>query len=296
MSLIDFILNLAGVILWLSWRSSRLDPLAGSVPATLIGTIKRTRPTRLNRWRFMIFVGILVFVRAFFYKEIGPAVNWTPKLDLGAVALAFRVNDFSQQLLFSVLSLLRALTVLYFWLLAMAVINRREAPPKSVHKLILLQLGRAGQWPLWLQLTAPMIAGVLLWTLFYPLLAKTGIINWTGSAWSILLQGILIGAGLYLSLDYILPAILFLHLVASYVYLGSNPFWDFISIAAENILAPLRRLPLRLGKFNFAPLVGILLIGFLLNMLPLMRWVLDLEIFSGTAAGNFFERLVLWPH
>ena len=39
MGLIDFILNLAGVLLWLGWRSIRFDPLGRSTPATLVGTL-----------------------------------------------------------------------------------------------------------------------------------------------------------------------------------------------------------------------------------------------------------------
>ncbi len=46
MALIDFILNLAGLLLWLNWRSVRLDPLGKRTPATLIGTLRRAEPQR----------------------------------------------------------------------------------------------------------------------------------------------------------------------------------------------------------------------------------------------------------
>ncbi len=44
MGLIDFILNLAGLLLWLNWRAAKADPLGKSKPATLIGTLRRAEP------------------------------------------------------------------------------------------------------------------------------------------------------------------------------------------------------------------------------------------------------------
>ncbi|HLP75802.1 MAG TPA: hypothetical protein VK327_02710 [Candidatus Paceibacterota bacterium] len=281
MNLIDFILNLAGVLLWLNWRSNRLDPLARATPATLVGTIKRTEPTKLVRWRFLIFVALLVFVRAFFYVEIGPAVNWVPKLDLGAIVLVFHANSFKQQLLFSSLSLLRALVIFYFWLIALAVINRPTANPDPLQKLLLLQIGKIARWPLWLKLLTPVITIGLLWLAFYPLLANMGIINWASSRTHLAGQCLVIGMGVFFSLKYLLLAILILHLISSYIYLGANPLWEFVSTTARNLLP----FPLSIGKVDLAPLLGIAIIVVLL-FYPLpgtIRFLL----------GKF--HLTLWP-
>ena len=51
MSLIDFILNLAGLLLWLNWLSLRFDPLAKTAPATLVGTLRRADPAGPKRWQ-----------------------------------------------------------------------------------------------------------------------------------------------------------------------------------------------------------------------------------------------------
>ena len=101
MSLINFILDIAGLLLWFSWRSIPFDPLARAAPATLAGTVRRAEPTRLKRWHFLAVLLGLLFVRAFFYWEIGRAVNWTPRLDLGVVAPAFRGNVFVTALLWA---------------------------------------------------------------------------------------------------------------------------------------------------------------------------------------------------
>ena len=89
MGLIDFILNLAGVLLWLSWRSIGMDPLVRTTPATLVGTLRRAEPRRLKGWQFLVGLAALLLLRAVLYRQIGPAADWTPKLDLFFVVLAF---------------------------------------------------------------------------------------------------------------------------------------------------------------------------------------------------------------
>ena len=62
--------------------------------------------------------------------------------------------------------------------------------------------------------------------------------------------------------------LLLVHLAASYVYLGASPFWDFVQSSASGFLAPLKWVPLRVGKIDFAPLAGLLLIVLLLHWAP----------------------------
>jgi uncharacterized protein YggT (Ycf19 family) len=47
--------------------------------------------------------------------------------------------------------------------------------------------------------------------------------------------------------------------VNSYIYLGGHPIWSFFSLSGRNLLAPIHRIPLRIGKFDFAPLIAIAL-------------------------------------
>jgi hypothetical protein len=51
MALIDFILNVAALLLWLSWRAIRLDPFIRATPATLAGTLRRAEPPHSPRRR-----------------------------------------------------------------------------------------------------------------------------------------------------------------------------------------------------------------------------------------------------
>ena len=270
MGLIDFILNLAGVLVWLSWRSIRFDPLVKTRPATLVGTLRRAEPRHPKGWQLLAGLAVLLVLRALLYQQIGPEADWTPKLDLYFIVLAFRLRSdvFLPAMVFSVLSFARILIVCYFWLLALAMINRHSAEPDPLQKIIRLHLGSVARWPWLLQLLVPLLLITGLWIALHPLLVPLQITSRVRFNAHVAEQGLLIGTALYFSLQYLLPVFLFLHLVASYVYLGASPLWDFVGATARNLLAPLRWLPLRVARFDFTPLVGVVLIFVLLHWLP----------------------------
>lgn len=291
LDLIDFILNIAGLLLWLNWRSTRLDPINRPIPATLAGTVRRAEPTRLRRWHFLAALGALLFIRAVFYGQIGPAVNWTPRLNLALVAPAFPLTHgghvfYRSALLFSVLSFLLVLIVFYVWLLALAIINRRVTNPDPLQKLLLLQLGRLARWPLVVQLALPFLICAPLWMLCHPFLVHVGVTSRARSTIVLLAQGLMLSLNACLSLKFLLVAILFAYVIVSYVYLGSNPMWDFINTTTRNILRPLNRLPTRIGKLDFAPLASIVLI------VLVFYWPLPGKISHLLDKSN----LTLWPH
>ena len=275
MSLIDLILNLAGLLLWFNWRSIRFDPLAHTSAATLAGTLKRAEPLRLRGWQFLAGLGGLLLFRALVYWQIGGAAGWTPRLDLAWVVLAFRCDHLvvrgdvlGSALLYSALSFARLLATFYFWLLALVVINRKGAETDPLQKLLRSHLGPVARWPWWLQSLLPLVLATGLWAGLHPVLVSLGVTGPVQSGTHLLEQGLLVGAGIYLSLKYFLPVFLLLHLITSYVYLGHNPLLDFVSMTSHNILAPIRRLPLRYAMVDFAPLAGAVLIFLLLHVLP----------------------------
>jgi hypothetical protein len=283
-SLIDFILNLAALLLWLSWRSQHFDPLAHTTPATLVGTLRRAEPRRWHGWQWFIAALLVVAVRAWIYWTIGSPADWTPKLDLGVVALAFPSNHFLTVLVFSILSFGRALVIFYFWLLILALINRGTPEPDAIQKLIRLHLGCSGRWPWPLQFFGPLLLTATLWAASYPLLVRVGVLDPVRANLHVLEQGLLIGSALVFSLKYLLPPFFLLYLLISYVYLGSSPVWDFIGTTARNLLRPLGWLPLRLARLDLRPIAGLALVLLLLHWLP--AFVLD----------TLTQRhLALWP-
>ena len=290
MGLIDFILNLAGLLLWLNWRSLRFDPLVRTSASDLIATLRRAEPRRLRGWQLLAALGGLLAVRALVYQQIGSDVSWTPKLNLFVVVLPFPVNargwsGLGVLGLYSVLSFAWFLANAYFWLLFLTLVNGRSAEGDPIQRLVRLHLGRLGRWPRPVQLLLPIMLVAVLWMLLHPLLRNAGITIRVHSRWHLLGQGLLTGAGMYFSLKYLIPFILLAHLVVSYVYLGSSPLWDFLTLTARNLLAPLRWLPLRVGKCDFAPVVGAALVLLLLQILP--------DFVHALLAKN---RLTLWPN
>lgn len=268
MSLIDSILNLAGLLLWLNWRSLHFDPLASRKPATLIGTLKPATAAKARRWMILVSLPALLFFRALLYWQIGAPADWLPKLDLGAVVLVFRVDQFGYAAVFSVFSFLRFAAVAFFWFAALCIVNRRVLDPDPLLRLLRLQLGRFAQAPLVIQILFPLIGAVLFWAALHPLLSWAQTVGGARSASQVLIQGLLVTAGLLTTLKLLFPVLLLLHMLSSYVYLGKNPFWDFITITARNLLWVLPAKGLRTSRFDFAPLVAIVLILLVLHTVP----------------------------
>jgi uncharacterized protein YggT (Ycf19 family) len=284
MWLIDFILNLTALILWLNWRARHFPPLVRTGPTTLVGTLKRTETTRLGGWQLVVGLVALLAGRALFYWFIGAPVDWTPKLDLGLISLAFRSDSLRLDLLYSTMSFVRLLIVFYFWLLVLAAVNRGVIEPDPLQKLVRQHLSRAAYWPWPVQLVLPLILVSLLWLVVSPFLAQLGLVNSAHSLARLCYQGLLVGLGLVLTLKYLLPVFLLLHVVTSYVFLGNSPVWEFISGTARNLLKPLQGLPLRFARLDLAPIVGMLLILFALQWLP------------NFIVGKMLQmRISLWP-
>src|ERR1035441_3527840 len=144
MALIDFILNLAGLLLWLNWRSARFDPLGKRTPATLIGTLRRAEPRRLRRWHLLAALGGLLLLRAGIYWQIGSAAHWTGTLNLSVITLSFRSDYFVRMLLFSIFSFGLTLGVFYLWLLLLSILAGPE--PLPFHRLVRMPLGGIDRW------------------------------------------------------------------------------------------------------------------------------------------------------
>ncbi|MGA9449761.1 MAG: hypothetical protein WBW41_00290 [Verrucomicrobiia bacterium] len=264
MGYVDFILNLAGLLLWLNWRALRFDPLGKRKPATLIGTLRRVEPQRLRHWHLLAAIGGLLLVRAVLYWQIGLVSKpvWAGTLDLGIIAPSFLSNLFGRMCLFSVFSFGLMLAVFYLWLLLLSIL----AGPEPIHGLVRMQLGAMDRWTRWMKFLLPLVATALVWWFTSWLLEWCGIIPGPISAAQRIEQSLLIGLGSYPVWKYAIGALLALHLLNSYVYLGRHPLWNYVNATARTLLQPLRRVPLRAGKVDFAPIVGIALVFLLAGL------------------------------
>ena len=270
MEILDFILNIAGLSLWLSWRSFDLDPAIRALPSSLAGTLRRAEPRRLRRWHFLAALVLLILLRPLLYRELSSSMYWTSKLDMGVVTLAFRSDLLRTSFLYSLLSFVLTMVVFYLWLAFLAVVNRRMEGPDPFVRMVRLQLGKFSKWPAPILILLPGIAIAVIWLAMSPLLAWGGVIEQPQSSLHLIEQSLLVGLVIYLSLKYLIPVILLMHLISNYVYLGNHSIWEFVSLTSRNLLAPLRWLPLRAGKFDFAPLVGVALCLLILHAMPIL--------------------------
>ena len=256
MGIVDFILNLAGLLLWLNWRSIRFDPLAKRTPATLMGTLRPAAPKKLRRWHLLAFLGALLFLRAVAYRWIAPF--WVGRLDLGVIVPPFRSDHFGVMLAFSLLSFGVALGCFYAGVLCLSLL----AGPEPVHGLVKIPLGRVDGWPRWAKISLTFFVASFCWWLAGWLLGWLQILPPPVSVAQRLEQALVIGLSGYLVWKFPVGALLVLHLLNSYVYFGRHPLWKYVAVTAQKILRPLDFLPLRVGKADFAPVVGLVLLFF----------------------------------
>jgi hypothetical protein len=259
LDIIDFILNLAGLLLWLNWRTLPFDPLTKTTPATLIGTLRRAEPTRYQRWHFAAALGALLLLRAGFYRLIGPAADWTGALNLVATRLVFRSDSFNLMLLYSTLSFGLLLGTFVLWLLLLSVLAQGRSENQLLLRLARAHLGPVIGWPTWRKLLLPFLAGLVLWWLLSWLLAWWGLIPRPISEASRLAQSAFVGLSTYFAWKYLIVALLAAYLLHNYLYFGRHVIWNIVDETARRLLGPLRSL--RVGKVNFAPLVGIALVS-----------------------------------
>jgi uncharacterized protein YggT (Ycf19 family) len=255
MAYVDFILNLAGLLLWLNWRSIRFDPLVKRTPATLMGTLRPAAPKKLRRWHLLAFLGGILFLRAVVYWWLGSSV-WVGKLDLGVTVLSFRSDWFLRILFFSFFSFGLALGIFYTVLLALSLLQG----PEMIHSLVKIPLGRVDDWPRWAKSLLPLAVTVVSWLLLSWLLVWLQILPPPVSMAQRLEQSLVIGLGSYLLWKFPVGALLALYLLNSYVYFGRHSFWKYVGVTAQKMLRPLKKFPLQLGKVDFAPVLGIVLI------------------------------------
>ena len=259
MDLINFILNVAGLLLWLNWRAIGLSAVAKPPGTSLLRTLKRAEPHGSKHWLSLAALAALLAFRALAYWQIGPSVGWMPGLSLKAISLTLRSDSFERMLLFSLFSFGLTLAIFYCWLLLISIANRRVTDADMFQKLGRLKLGWVEHWPLVLKLLLPFCLATLLWYAATPLLNHLGFPRPVSSR-EIWQKGMVLGLAAYLLWNYVIVGALLLHVLNSHVYLGANPFWSFVDVTARNLVAPIRWLPLRIGKMDFAPIAGIALV------------------------------------
>ena len=276
MGIVDLILNVAGLLLWLNWRSIRFDPLTRRTPATLMGTLRPASPSTLRRWHFLVFITGLLLLRALIYRWLGSATgSMTSYLDFGATSQGFRHDNFLQALAFSFFSFARALAILYIWLLFFSILSG----PEPIHRLVKIPLGRVDDWPRGVKMILPFLVTAISWWLaswlfekLPPQMASTLAQKFQSS--------VVIGLSSYLVWKFPACVVLLLYLLNSYVYFGKHPLWNYVNGIAQKMLRPLQIIPLRVARVDFAPVVALAILFFVCEMVERgLVWIYAHRIF-----------------
>ncbi len=256
MNLIDAILSVASMLLWLN-ATVRQWSLRGPTTAySLLRTLERLEVPSPRRWTSLAALVALLCFRSVFYWQIGSAFGWTPAVDLGPFAISFRSDHASRMFLYSWLSFATWLILLYLGILLLFLLSRGPAEGDSMHRFLSHQLGFLAQWPAWLLIPLTFAAALLVWSAAVLPLAQMAIFPAPRSMPMVAAHGLLMGAGLWLKLRWLVYLVLLLHILNSYVYFGNHPFWPFISVCGRKISTLASWLPLQLGKIDLKPLAA----------------------------------------
>ena len=262
MGLLDFILNMVGLLLWFNWRAARFDPLTKFTPATLAGTLRRAEKTSLKVWHLPLGILALIVVRALFYNfiysEFGSALNWAGRVDFGVISVPFcgKTSSLLTMLLYSLYSFSVTLGVFLLWVLLLSMLKSGAMETDSLRQLLRLHLGRVERWSWISKLFLPLLIVGPLWWAGSWLLTSWAILPPVSGIMPRIEQASIVGLGSYLAWKYLTIGTLCLYFVSSYIYFGKQPLWQHLDVIARLLLTPLRPLPLRFGKIDFAPIVG----------------------------------------
>lgn len=257
MPVIDFLLNLAGLLMWLSWCG--VGAAAPSGPAgTLLGNLRSAEGRTPRRWSYLAALVGLLFVRALFYRQIGPSLGWHPTWNAGVVGIPFRSDLLGRMLAYSVLSFGWFLFVGYGWMVFIAAVNHPPHDRDGVTRVIRRHLGGLASLPAPLLLLLPELVLGLAWLGIGSWVAHAGLIPAARDWGHLGQQAVVVGLGAVLGWRWLLTLVCLLHLLANYVYFGRHAFWEFIQRTGERLARPVAWA--RWGRLDLSPLLVVMLV------------------------------------
>ncbi|HMJ91249.1 MAG TPA: hypothetical protein VK530_15620, partial [Candidatus Acidoferrum sp.] len=259
MSVLDFFLNCAALLLWLNWWSRGVSPLRANGIA-LVRTLRRAEPARRDRWTSPAVLVSMLLIRAILYWQIGSATHWMPRLSLVAIKVPFRSDSLGRMLLFSFFSFVVFGGAFYFCALLISALNHKAPATNSWQAFFRVLLGPIDRLPRGIKFLLPFLIGAVFWIVVGPLLSFAGVQAPVNSFTHRIQEAVLIGIGAWLAWKYVIAFVLVLHIVTSYVYFGPAPMWQFVSNTARQLLRPLAVVPLRIGRFDFAPILALAIV------------------------------------
>ena len=265
------ILNLAGLLLWITWR-------AGTMPRpkprnSFAGPTLSPGPISKHSWIYLAALIALLGLRAVFYHQFGPGLDWIPSLNLLNESPHFRSDLFPRILAYSVVSFARWLVAGYCCLALLTAVLPQTKSSSSWREFLKAQFGWLGSWPSavhWLAAIGLAI-GVHLGEAEW--MKAVGV--WGETTDRLRQIPALVALDLRATL-YLIMTLLALYLLNSYVYFGEQPFLKTVNESGKRLLKPLRILPLEMGKIDLAPFIAFIFafgLSFALRREHLANWL-----------------------
>lgn len=259
MNVIDWLLNLAALVLWIDWRSGR-----SARPESVLSIASAVRPAErrvaMGFGSLATLLAILL-IRPFVYHSIGPAMNWTASTNFLAISIPWRSDFLGRIFIFSTLSFAVTIAFYYSWLLLLSAIHRSSNPASDeevVHRFIHGQLGWLDKLPWWLKLLTPSLVAAASWTALSYLLVGLELLPSVRSDAASRTQAAAFALSAILTWKWLLILIFLVHLLNLYVYLGAHPLWTYLSATARKLLFPFSFL--RFGRVDLSPVIGIVVV------------------------------------
>lgn len=255
MAILNLLLDLLALVLGLSMLG-----VGSRGPAhragTLLGNLKPAEYRRARSWKPLAALALLLVFRPLFYAPLADLLGTVPEWSPTPASVPFRPDSFGRLLGFSLLSFVWTLLHFLAWMLLLAALARGCREPNTWNRFFQETLGWLARLPVPIALLVPTLAAGSIWFVGRWPLDWLGVLPPAPPAELLGKQSLLVAAGLWLSARWLLAGLLVLRLINTYVYLGTHPFWDFIHQVGGVLLAPLRWLPLQIGKLDFAPLLA----------------------------------------
>ncbi len=262
---INLLLNLAGLGLWIGAFAFSHAAARLSRPLTLLSTMRPETSAAHGRLVLLGSLTALLILRAAAYWNFSMTGGRFPSVDFRILSISFRPDLFTELLAYSIGSFFVFLYLYYLWMLGISLCCRSSGPADSIENFVNQQLRFLASRHVGWKVFAALFAGAGLWLAIGSALLVFGIgeIPREWSVSTILWQSPFVAVSFGCSFLLVMAAVLVLHLIHSYVHFGEHDVWPFIDRTAKVYLSPLRRFPLMFGRFDFAPILGILVFWFL---------------------------------
>jgi len=295
MAVLDSLLNLAALLLWLSWRGIGTEQASGPA-GTLLANLRPAHRGRAGRHGYLIGLIGLLLGRAVVYRQFGPSFDWHPSWSPGAVSMVFRSDHFLRMLASSLLGFGWMMFGLWASACLVAALHRPPHDKDALTREVRRRLGWISLLPSVCLLALPMVVLTLVWLVLGWLAASTGLVPELQGPAHLFQQAAVVGVGAVLVWRWLLTGVLILYFLNSYVFFGASPLWDFVQQTGTRLCRPLAFL--RLGRLHLAPLVWLavlwLAVGLLGTGLPWrLTTVAGLKGVAGAKAPPWLEHGLL---